>query len=161
MATLRQTNPIKLDFDVPERFAGRIDVGMPVRFRSNGSASSHQAHVYALEPGIDQNTRSLRVRALSPNPADELRPGEFVQVELTLADVPDAVLIPSTALLAVGGRNAVFVARKGTVEQRAVELGMRTVDRVQILSGLVPGDTVVTRGTQLLRDGSAVQLELP
>jgi membrane fusion protein, multidrug efflux system len=158
VATLRQIDPIKLDFDVPERFANRVQLGGQVTFTTDASPREYTAEIYAVEPGIDLTTRSLRIRALAPNPGEALRPGEFAQVRLTLSELEGAVMIPSTALLSEGGRNAVFLYRDGHAEQRPVEVGVRTSERVQITAGIEAGDTVITRGTQLVRDGIAVQV---
>jgi membrane fusion protein, multidrug efflux system len=160
VATLRQTDPIKLEFDVPERFASLVSVGDRVTFITDGSDREYVAEIYAVEAGIDLSTRSLRLRARSANPDRRLRPGEFAQVRLTLAEVEGAVMVPSTALLSEGGRNAVFLAKGGRAEQRPVQIGLRTSDRVQVVSGIAPGDTVITRGLQLLRSGSAVRPEI-
>lgn len=161
VATLRQTDPIKLEFDVPERFANRVKVGAPVTFRTDASKTAYKARVYALEAGIEANTRSLRVRALSRNPTGEVRPGEFVHVELRLEEIPGALMIPSTALVSAGGRNAVFVSREGRAELVSVEVGLRTADRVQIISGISAGDSVITRGVQTLRSGSLLKVVAP
>lgn len=160
VATLRQTDPIKIEFDVPERFANRVMIGDPVTFITDASAAEYEAIVYAIEPSINLTTRSLRIRARSANPGRALRPGEFAQVRLTLEEVEGAVMVPSTALLSEGGRSAVFLSRDGRAEQRPVEIGVRTADRVQVISGIAAGDTVIVRGLQLLRSGIQVRPEV-
>jgi membrane fusion protein, multidrug efflux system len=159
VATLSQTDPIKLDFDVPERFAGRVGVGDQVTFRMEGLSGDYRATVYALEPGIAAATRTLRVRARGPNPGRALRPGGFAQVALNLSEVSDALMIPSTAVMPSATQSSVYVVREGRVQPRPVELGVRTADRVQVVSGIAPGDSVVVRGIQMLRPGAAVRAE--
>lgn len=161
IATLRQTDPIKLDFDVPERHAGRVRIGDVVSFRVEGSAERHQATVYALEPGIASETRTLRARARGPNPDGALRPGGFAQVTLTLREIPDALMVPTTALMPSAERTLVYLIRDGVAVHRPVQTGIRTADRVQILSGVEAGDSVVTSGLQLLQPGAAVRVALP
>jgi len=161
VATLRQLDPLKLDFDVPERHANRVVVGAIVRFQTDGSPLWHEARVYAAEPSINPGTRSLLVRALSANPDGLLHPGAFARIELTLAEISDAVLVPSTSLMSIGGRNTVYVVKGDVAEARNVELGLRTADRVHITSGVAVGDTVISRGTQVVRPGGRVRLELP
>ncbi len=161
VATLRQVDPIKLEFDVPERFANRVTEGDEVVFTTDASFEEYSARIYAIEPGIDLTTRSLRIRARGSNPEGALRPGEFAQVRVILSAVEGAVMIPSTALRTEGGRNLVFVNRDGVAEQRSVEVGIRTAERVQIVNGLAPGEEVVTRGVQLLREGSPLRVTAP
>jgi membrane fusion protein, multidrug efflux system len=157
VATLRQTDPIKLDFDVPERYAGRIGVGDRVTFRVEGSEGTRAAVVYALEPGIASETRTLRARALGRNADGTLRPGGFAQVELILSEVPDAVMVPTTALLPSAERTLVYVVREGVAKPVPVTTGLRTADRIQIVSGVAPGDSVVSGGLQMIRPGAAVR----
>ncbi|CAN5716763.1 efflux RND transporter periplasmic adaptor subunit [soil metagenome] len=161
VATLSQTDPVKLDFDVPERYAGRVRVGDAVTFRAEGAPGEFRATVYALEPGIASETRTLRVRARGPNPGGVLHPGAFAQVELVLQEIPDALLVPTTALMPSADRTLVYLVRDGKAEPRPVETGIRTADQVQILSGIAPGDSVITSGLQLLRPGAPVRTEAP
>jgi membrane fusion protein, multidrug efflux system len=159
VATLRQVNPIKLDFDVPERYAGRVRVADAVSFRVPGSPGEYHASVYAVEPGIAAETRTLHARARGPNPGGQLRPGGFAQVSLILEEIPNALLVPTTAIATSIDRTIVFLIRDGKAEPRPVEIGIRTADRVQILSGLAPGDSVITTGLQLIRPGGPVRAE--
>jgi membrane fusion protein, multidrug efflux system len=161
VATLRQVDPIKLDFDVPERYAGRVTVGDVVTYRVQGSPDEHRATVYALEPGISAETRTLRVRARGANPGGALRPGGFAQVGLTLQQIPDALMVPTTAIVSAQDRTLVYVVRDGKAEPRPVETGVRTAGRVQIVSGIAAGDSVITAGLQSLRPGAPVLAEAP
>jgi membrane fusion protein, multidrug efflux system len=161
VAVLRQTDPIKLDFDVPERYAGRVRVGDGVAFRVEGSDQPHSAVVYALEPGIASETRTLRARARGSNPDGALRPGGFAQVELVLAEVEGAILVPTTALLPSAERTLVYRVVEGKAQPTPVRTGIRTADRVQILSGVEPGDSVVSSGLQMIRPGAAVRPRTP
>jgi membrane fusion protein (multidrug efflux system) len=115
--------------------------------------------VYALEPGIDPGTRTLRARARAPNPNGQLLPGGFAQVELILQEIPDALLVPTTALVPSAQRTVVYVARGGRAEARPVETGVRTEDRIQIVSGLAAGDSVIATGTQGVRPNGPIRVE--
>jgi membrane fusion protein, multidrug efflux system len=161
VATLRQIDPIKLDFDVPERHAGRVRVGDVVGFQVEGSPGEHRATVYALEPGISADTRTLRVRARGPNREGLLRPGGFAQVSVTLEEIADALMVPTTAIVSAQDRTMVFVIREGKAESRPVQTGVRTAGRVQIVSGIEAGDSVITTGLQMVRPGAAVEVARP
>jgi membrane fusion protein, multidrug efflux system len=161
VATLRQIDPIKLDFDVPERHAGRVRLGDVVTFQVEGAAGEHRATVYALEPGISAETRTLRVRAQGANREGLLRPGGFAQVTLTLEQIAEALMVPTTAIVSAQDRTLVFVIREDKAEPRPVQTGVRTAGQVQIVSGIEAGDSVITTGLQMVRPGAPVQVTTP
>jgi membrane fusion protein, multidrug efflux system len=159
IATLQRTEPLKIEFSVPERYAGRLEVGRPISFSVVGRGETFTGRVYAYDPRIDPATRTVLIRATCPNPNRRLLPGGFANVELTLAETADALLIPTVALMPDGNSTYVFVLDEGTADRRPVETGVRTDSRIQILAGLAPGDVVITSGLQQLRPGSPVALE--
>jgi membrane fusion protein (multidrug efflux system) len=129
---------------------------MPVRLSLLGQPDAFEGRVYAIEPSVDVETRSLRLRAAVPNPDGRLRPGAFAEVEVVLDEVPDAILVPAIALIPGLRQPTLLLVRDGVVESRAVDAGLRTADEVRIESGLVPGDRVIVTGILQLRDGMAV-----
>ena len=157
IATLQDLDPIKVEFDIPERSQGQVRVGSPVTFRVEGSDGEYEATVYALAQEIDPNTRTLRVRAQGSNPERTLRPGSFARVELIQREIPDALLVPTSALIPSAKQTTVFLVRDGLALSQPVQTGIRTEERVQITSGVAAGDTVVTAGLQQLRPGQPVQ----
>jgi membrane fusion protein, multidrug efflux system len=160
IATLQRTDTLKVDFAVPERYADRIRIGSAIGFTVDGHAREFGGHVYAYDPRIDPETRTLLLRAECPNPGGVLLPGAFANVKLELAVTEDAVLIPAEALIPDFEATYVFVAASSKAERRRVETGMRTADAVQIVSGLAAGDVVITSGIQQLRDGAPVEATL-
>ena len=112
--------------------------------------------VYAFDPRIDTTTRTVLIRALCPNPNARLLPGAFAHVELTLDQVKNAMLIPALAVVPGLTDKNVFVIEDGKAAQRAVETGTRLESTIHILSGLRPGDVVITSGLQQIRPGQAV-----
>lgn len=156
IATVQRTDLLKVEFAVPERYAGRVRVGSPIEFAITGNSKRYEGRVYALDPHIDPVTRTLTIRAVTPNPRGELFPGAFASVELTLERTEDALMIPTIALVPELDSPYVFVLDDGRVEQRRIVTGTRTADRVQVLSGLDPGDIVITTGLQQLRAGAHV-----
>ncbi|HEX6131888.1 MAG TPA: efflux RND transporter periplasmic adaptor subunit [Actinomycetota bacterium] len=147
---------LKLDFAVPERYQDALRVDMPVRLSMHGRPNRFEGRVYAIEPSVDVETRSVRLRAVVPNADGRLRPGAFAEVEVVLDEVPDAILVPAIALVPGLRRPTVLVVRDGVVESRAVDAGLRTADEVRIEAGLAPGDRVIVTGILQLRDGMAV-----
>src|SRR5690606_7845720 len=117
--------------------------------------------VYAIEPRIDENTRTLQVRAESPNPDGSLLPGAFAEIQLVVSEHDEAIVVPAISIIPELEGKKVFVVENGRVAQRMVETGIRTDSMVQVLSGLSLQDTVLTSGLQLARPGMPVDVIVP
>jgi membrane fusion protein (multidrug efflux system) len=159
IATLQRIDALKIDFAVPEKYLDRIRIGAPTSFTVAGRSERYTGSVYAYDPRIDAETRTLLIRALCPNPGEELLPGSFANVELTLGETEQALLVPAEALIPDFEAAFVFVVVDGRAERREVRTGTRTASRVQILAGLDAGDVVVTSGLPQLKHGSPVTFE--
>jgi membrane fusion protein (multidrug efflux system) len=158
LSTLQDTSSLKLDFTLPERYAGALRPGRPFRFRVEGRPESFTGLVGAVEPAIDSATRSLLVRGVIEDTRG-LYPGSSASVEVPLR-VEQALLVPAIAVIpGVEGRQ-VFLADGGRARSVKVELGFRSADRVQVLAGLAPGDAVITDNLLRLREGVAVTAPL-
>jgi membrane fusion protein (multidrug efflux system) len=160
ITTLQSSTPIKLDFSIPEKYASQVRVGDKVFFRVQSSPNVFEASVYAVEPRIDLNTRTLQLRAIYPNKQGELIAGAFADVELILQEIKDALLIPSEALVPDLKGQKVFTIRDGKVAEQPVEIGIRTEKEVQIARGLNAGDTVLTTGILQVRGGMTVSVSI-
>ncbi|PEN05546.1 efflux transporter periplasmic adaptor subunit [Longimonas halophila] len=158
IATLQRIDPIKVDFSVPEKYAGRVEAGQPITFSVRNSNEEHTASVIATEPRVNNETRSLRVRARASNDGNGLRPGTFADLTLTLGAVDDALVVPNFALVPNLGVQRVFVYRNGQAQPQEVTIGTRTSDLVEITEGLAPGDTVLTSNIQELRPGRPIEV---
>ncbi len=159
IATLQDISPIKIDFSLPEKYAGIVQQGSPIQFRVSGDDRMHDGEVYAIEPRIEENTRTLQIRATSPNRDQSLFPGAFAEVELVLNDYDDALAVPAIALVSELRGKKVFTVSNGIADEQLVITGIRTDSTVQVLSGLALGDTVLTSGLQLVRPGMPVHLQ--
>lgn len=156
LATLQDTSTLKLDFTLPERYGGLVALGSEFQFKVSGSGESYKGKVLAQEPTVDKQTRSILVRGVVEQ-QPRLLPGTFATVEVPLR-TEQALLIPAIAVVPdVEGRR-VFVVKDGTARGVPVEIGARTSDRVQILSGLNPGDQVVVSNLLRMRSGAKVKL---
>ncbi|MCB1740326.1 MAG: efflux RND transporter periplasmic adaptor subunit, partial [Gammaproteobacteria bacterium] len=150
-------DPIKLEFAVPELYLSQVKVGQAVNLRADAFPGERFAgEVYAVAPQIDLATRSLTVRARVPNPDGKLRPGQFSSVSLVLDRVSDAMIIPEQALWPLGDKQYVYRVVDGKADQVEVRTGQRQPGKVQIVSGLNAGDTVITAGQQKIGAGSPV-----
>jgi membrane fusion protein (multidrug efflux system) len=159
LTTLQDLSQLKLDFTLPERYASEVHPGQAFKFSVEGRGGSYGGRVVALEPGIDTNSRSLVVRGVVPNPGGQLTPGASASVEFEVGTV-HGILIPSRALVPSIRGHSVFVLRDGKAVDREVTIGVRTAESVQILSGLAPGDVVLTSNLLRLRAGIPVRLEV-
>jgi membrane fusion protein (multidrug efflux system) len=157
IATLQKIDTVKMEFTVPESYAGRVKLGESVRFRVKGSDRDHEGEIYAFEPNIDRETRSLRARARSANPDGELVPGAFADVDLAIREIEDALTVPALAIIPELGSKKVFVVEDGKAMPRLIETGVRTPTEVQIVRGLEPGDRVIVSAIQRLSSGLPVR----
>lgn len=160
ITTLDDTDPIKLDFDVPETALSLLEAGLAVEARSAAwPATAFRGRVATVDTRVDPVSRTLTVRALVPNEDGKLRPGMFLTARLLREDAT-ALMVPEQALVPEQSRQYVFVVGPDErVEKREVETGRRRPGQVEVLSGLAEGELVVAEGTQKARPGQPVQVE--
>ncbi len=159
IARLEKIDQLKLDFRVPENFLGKLKAGQAVRIQVDAYAGDAFAGtVYAIEPAVDEQTRTVLARARVANPELKLRPGMFVRVYVQLGLREKAVWIPEAAIVPRGQDSFVFRIDDGKAALVKVATGARKVGEVEIVKGLSGGDMVITEGTQRLAPGMAVTL---
>lgn len=159
ITTLQRTDPIKVDLSVPEQYTNRVQAGQEITFTVRGGDQTYEGTVYAAEPQVRAETRTLQLRARTPNPEGRLRPGMFADVTVTLGTTDDALMVPAMAVVPTLDGQRVFVAQNGTAQPRNVSLGIRTDSMVQVTDGLSVQDTVITSGIQDLRAGLSVRVD--
>ncbi|MDJ1466423.1 efflux RND transporter periplasmic adaptor subunit [Xanthocytophaga flava] len=142
---LQQINPLKIDFFVPEKYAVSIAEGDKVAFAVDGFGENFSGKIYAIEPDIDQATRSLKIRALVSNPSAKLHPGAFAKVNLDVENIT-AVVIPTQAIIPQTRGKKVVISKNGKAVFQDVVTGLRDESNVQVTQGLTAGDTVITTG---------------
>lgn len=158
ITTIRQVDKLKLEFSVPEKYAQQISKGYTVRFRVDGGEQEHRAIVMATESSVDQNTRTLKVRAVVNGNNKELVPGIFAKVNLQLGNDSRALLIPTQAVIPTARNKQVILLRKDSAMFSVVETGIRDSAFVQVLSGVVEGDTIITTGLMAIRPNGKVKV---
>ncbi|HZI24272.1 MAG TPA: efflux RND transporter periplasmic adaptor subunit [Chryseolinea sp.] len=158
IAVLRQVEKLKLEFSIPEKYAKEISRNYNVTFVVDGGASSHNAKVIATENSVDQNTRTLMVRAVVDEKHPELIPGVFAKVNLQLGKDDKALMVPTQAVIPTARNKQVIVIRNDSALYAVVETGIRDSVFVQITSGVKPGDTVVTTGLMAIRPNSKIKI---
>jgi len=157
LVNLEAIHKLKAEFDIPERSISEVKVGQTISLTSDAYPErDFSGTVYAIDPQVDEASRSLRVRALLDNSDRALRPGQFVKVDLSIATTENALFIPEQALIPQPKVKLVFKVVNGTAQMVQVQTGSRVKGWVEIISGLEPGDVVVTGGHQKIGPGSPV-----
>lgn len=159
VVTLVQTNPVKVDFTIPEKYSRNIRLGSTVQLGLDADAVRYSARVVALDPKVDENLRTQRVRAVLPNPGRLFVPGMFVKVQVDLSDNTTAIMIPTDAIVPVLKGKKVFVVKNGKAQEVMVTTGLRTDQKVQITDGLQPGDSLIVTGIMALKSGVSVKVK--
>jgi membrane fusion protein, multidrug efflux system len=157
IASIYNLSPAKIEFSIPARYSTKVAAGKEIRFTVENDDRIHVGKVYAVEPQIDQNTRTLKIRALADNKRGILLPGQFVRVELIFETINNALLIPSQAIIQDMEGAKVYISKNKRAHVVNVVTGIRTPTDVEILSGLKHGDTLVTTGLLQIREGIELQ----
>ncbi|ANJ66843.1 efflux transporter periplasmic adaptor subunit [Halothiobacillus diazotrophicus] len=166
IVSLQKLDPMYIDFTVPQTQVDLIHLGEPVAVSTDARPDqSYEGKITAIEPQINTATRNLTVRAAIDNPKGELLPGMFATLTINQGPPQDYLTLPSTAIAFNPYGSTVFVVNHGkskdgkeslTVSQHFVTTGATRGDQIAVLSGIKPGDTVVTAGQIKLRNGAPV-----
>jgi membrane fusion protein (multidrug efflux system) len=165
---LQKLNPVYVDFGVPQQQSGQIRVGRAIRVTSDQTgAKTFNGPVTALDAVVDPSTRNIQVQAILPNPAGQLRPGMFVNVDVAVGASRPVITLPASAINFAPYGDSVFIVTdlkdpqgqtyRG-VRQQFVKVQGGRGDQVAVISGVNPGDEVVSSGVFKLRNGAAVQI---
>ena len=156
---LAQVRSLRVYFSVPERYLSRLHRGVAVTVSTIAYPGYElSGHIDVVEPILNTNTRSARVMARLDNPERRLLPGMSADVTAFLSQRENAVTVPSEAIFVSGSEHFAYVMQAGnTVTRRALRLGVRTADYVEVVEGLAAAEVVVRAGHQKLHEGAAVQ----
>jgi membrane fusion protein (multidrug efflux system) len=157
IARLIKISPIKIEFSLSEKYGSEVKIGFPITFIIDGS--NYNASVYAIDPKIDINTRTIVLRALYPNKNEELKPGRYTDIIMKLSQIDSAIAIPTEALIAEMEGEKVFIYKSGKASSVKVTTGLRTESKIQITSGLKFGDTLLITGILQLRQSLPIVLD--
>lgn len=157
IAKLIQTHPLKVEFDLPERYSTTIKKGQNVNFTIEGDNTSYIAKVYALEPTIDLLSRTIKVRAYASNAKNSLIPGSYLKVNIPL-EGGAIKMVPSEAVVPQLGSQNLYLYKEGKAILTEVKTGLRTGTQVEIIKGIEVGDTVITTGLMMLKNEMPVNV---
>lgn len=157
LVNLEDVSSVKVDFRVPGVDVSRVNVGQAVTVRLDAfPGRTFTGKIEAIEPRLDEATRSVVVRARIPSPRGELLPGMFARVAVVVAERPNALLIPEQAVVPVGHDAFVFRVVDGKAAMVKIVIGQRRAGEAEVVSGLTPQDVVVIGGQMKIRDGAPV-----
>ncbi len=154
IAKLIKISPLKIEFSIPEKYASEIKIGYPITFTIDGSTNIFKASVYAVDPKIDIETRTIILRALYPNTNEELKSGRYAGITLEMSQIDNAIAIPTEALIPQMDGEQVFIYKHGKAQVIKVNTGLRTESQIQITNGLQFGDTLNYLGNYAVKTGS-------
>jgi len=159
IARLENIASIKLDFRVPEVYASQVKVGQAVAIRLDAfPAEAFTGRIFAMEPMVDERTRTMLLRARVNNQGFKLEPGMFVRVALTLETRQNAILVPEPAIWPQGQESYVYRVVDDKALLTKIEIGQRRPGEVEVVAGLSPGDVVITEGQMKMKDGAPVMV---
>jgi len=153
---LVQTQKLKIDFNLASRYLSEVKVGTKVNVMS--AKDTLVAEVYAISPVVNETSRTAQVRALINNNTKGFIPGDFAEVEVRLNVDNEALVVPTDVIIPELNAQTLYVFKNGRAMRTEVLLGTRTDTEVQILSGLNPGDTVLTTGLLQVKDLTPVEI---
>jgi len=154
---LENVSSVKLDFRVPEAYLSKLKPNQEVSVKTDAFPNdTFKGRIFALEPGVDEKTRTVLARALIPNAQNKLRAGMFARVNVLLETRPNSILVPEQAIWPQGRDTFVYRVVDGKAMLTKIELGVRHPGEVEVLKGLSRTDMVVTDGQMKLKDGAPV-----
>lgn len=162
LVRLDKLDTIKLDFKVPEIYLSKINRGQTVTvILDSFPAKEFTGKVYAMDLAVEEESRTLLLRAKLPNPNLELQGGLFARVKLVLSQREKALLIPEQAIVPQGGDSFVFKIQEDKAILTKIKLGQRRTGDVEVIEGLNANDFVITAGQMKLRPNATVTIVTP
>ncbi len=158
IATINQTSTLKLDFSVPEKYTSRIYNGQIVTFTTDGNDREYAARVAATESNINETNRSLTIRGIVNGGTAGLVPGSFAKVKVQFSPKSNAIFVPTNAIVPTAKGKQVILAVDSIAVFNNVETGIRDSSRIEILSGLKSGDTVLVSGIMATKPNDKIAI---
>lgn len=159
VADLVDTDPVKVVFSVPERYAGAVHTGDSIAFHLKSTGKTYKGAIYAKEPMIDEATRTLALKARAPNPDGEILPGSYADIQIALKHYEEALMVPTEAVIPELGGQKVMAYQGGQATPVTVETGIRQRENIQVTEGLQSGDTIIVSGLMQVRPGMTVEIK--
>jgi HlyD family secretion protein len=161
LLTVMDVSSVIARVNLPPAQAVHVKAGQTARITSADSSVEVDGKVTVVSPAVDPQGTTVEIWVQASNPGERLRPGGAVRVTIMAGAVPDAVVVPAGALLPSeqGGSAVMVIGADSVAHEHKVQTGVRNPDKVQILTGVAPGERVVTVGGVGLKDGAKVQIQ--
>lgn len=161
IANLVDSDPVKISFSLPEKYAANLNLSSALTFTIAGYKDNFSGKIYAIEPAVNPLTRAIEVKAIADNKEGKILPGAFANVSLSLSNIDKALLIPSQAIVPIQNGKKIFIASNGKAKGVNIVTSVRTEDKVLVESGIQPGDTILTSGVLTLKENTPVKVIIP
>lgn len=159
IASLVQVKPLYVEFSVPEKYIELFKKGLSIKFSNDNNAvtKTYTASIYAIEPRVDEITKTIKARAMY-NGNQDFYPGSFVKVFVNMDETKNTLMVPTEAVIPTLKGQKVIMNKNGIAVETMVTIGVRTDTKIQILEGLSEGDTIITTGLLSVRKDSKLKL---
>ena len=150
-----QYHPLKVQFELPQRFADRIQVGDSITI-TYGENMEYRLPIHSISNRIENMNRSFAIQALVNNRDRQILPGSFANIDISVYQNDSALLVPTEAVIKTIEKEEVFIVKNGKAQKIPVETGLRSEVAVEIKDGCQQGDTVIITGLLSLSEGNQV-----
>ncbi len=157
LTSLQDISKMKIDFSLPEKYAAIIKTGQNILFTVENDTQQFSATISATEPAVNVSTRALIVRAITGNGDGKLIPGTSTQISIALNESNATIIVPTSALIPQSTGFSAYIIKNGKAVPRVIKTGYRDENNVQVLDGLLSGDTLITTNILMLRPEVAVK----
>ena len=153
LVTLDDLDPMNIEFRLGENMIDKLEVGKVVQVEIDGFPDNvFEATIEAIDTNVDPMGHSIRVRAQLSNKEELFKPGLFGKVKLLVSAHEDVIMVPESAVESRGNQDYVYRVEDGKALQTFVKTGGRNGEKIEILAGLEPGQTVIVAGQMKVQD---------
>lgn len=150
-------DPIKLQLDIPEQFAEKVNINNLVQVKSDAIPNkTFTGKLNRISPNVNINSRSYLAESLLPNPNNLIKPGSFASADIVIKKLTPTVVVPESSILSVAGVNKIFVIKNGTAFAHQVVLGESKAGTREVFEGVSGGEVIATSRLGQLFDGAKV-----
>lgn len=160
IVSMVQLSPIFVEFTVSDKYANSIQTGNTIHFSAETSNETYDAKIFAIEPKIDDLTKTIKIRALYSG-GRKFYPGSFVNVEVELSTDESGIMVPTQCVIPILKGQKLYLVKNSTAVEQVVKIGTRSDQKIQIVNGLQMGDTIVATGLLSVKNGSSLKLIAP
>jgi membrane fusion protein (multidrug efflux system) len=159
MVKLIDYSHLYLETNLPEKYYSNVDKGFKVYITSYTSPNDTLiGEITQISPSIDPDARTFKCFVNVDNVDKKILPGMFVKADLVINSSENAIVIPKDIIVSRNRNRTVFVVERGVAKERRITTGLESIDRVEVLSGLEEGESIVSKGFETLRHDSKVRV---